>query len=230
MDDINTVIKSRFQGNEAQDYDSRMPMLVAGYDAMHEIGSAYLRHTLPKNAHVLVVGAGTCSEIIKLAELEPTWRFMALDLSEDMLSIGLEKLKQKGLETRVEFFCGEVDSLPNNVAFDAAISMLVMHFIEQDQKTNFLSNIKRRLKPQSPLILADLMQMQYASFVDMQILVSHQLGVPFEKAQQIKTRFENNFKPLSIPDFKAMAEQAGFQLDASLFQSLGFYCWALKSQ
>lgn len=229
MNEINQVIKSRFQGDEAQEYDTRMPMLVAGYDVMHEIGSAYLRHHLPKQAKLLVVGAGTCSEIIKLAELQEQWQFLAVDLSQDMLDIGYQKLKQQGLESRVDFFCGDTSSLPNNAEFDAAISMLVMHFIEQNHKPSFLSDIKVRLKSQSPLVLADLMQTQDANFVDIQILVSHQLGVPFEKAQQIKTRFANNFKPLSIPDFKAMAEQVGFQLEASLFQSLGFYCWALRS-
>lgn len=54
-------------------------MLIAGYDAMHEITSAYLRQTLPKNAWLLILGAGTCIEIIKLAKLESGWRFLALD-------------------------------------------------------------------------------------------------------------------------------------------------------
>lgn len=220
------TIKARFSGAQAEDYDLRMPKLVAGYDIMHEISAAYLRQSLPEDAHILVVGAATCKEIIKLSELEENWRFTAVDLSQDMLDIGSQKLKEKGCDSRVELFCGEPSQLNTNNGFDAAMSMLVMHFIEKEQKLEFLSSIQQRLNPNSPLVLADLMHTHTPDFVDIQMLLSQQLGMPFETACEIKPRFENNFKPLTIDDFKAMTKAAGFKCQGSIFQSLNFYCWA----
>lgn len=219
------TIDARFSGAQAEDYDFRMPKLVAGYDIMHEISAAYLRQSLPKGAHILVVGAGTCKEIIKLAELEASWRFTAVDLSQDMLDIGLQKLKEKGHDSRVEFFCGEPSQLNTSNGFDAAMSMLVMHFIDKEQKSGFLSSIQQRLKPNSPLVLADLMHTHMPDFVDIQMLLSQQLGMSFETACEIKPRFERNFKPLTVEEFKALIKGAGFKWQGSIFQSLNFYCW-----
>lgn len=84
--------------------------------------------------------------------------------------------------------------------------MLVMHFVEKDKKLEFLTHIKQCLKPQSPFVLADLMENNLFALVGIQICLSHQLGVTFEKAQAIKLRFENNFKTLTIEEFKAMSE------------------------
>lgn len=219
--------ESRFKDEQAAGYDLRMPKLIAGYDTLYDITTAYLSTRLSENAHILVIGAGTCREIITLAQQQPKWRFTAVDPSQSMLDIGKAKLRAIGCDDRVTMICGTIDEVPDIIGFDAATSMLIMHFIPEAEKANYLTAIHHRLRSGSPLMIADLMQPQQ---VDIQTQLSLQLGLDPDAAQQIGKRFQEYMHPLTPSAFEQLCRETQFALSVQLFQSLGFHLWALERQ
>lgn len=59
---------------------------------------------------------------------------MALDPSQSMLEICRERAKAAGILERREFFHGYVKDLLPKVEFEAALSILVAHFIKRDER------------------------------------------------------------------------------------------------
>lgn len=216
--------ETRFKDEQAAGYDLRMPKLIAGYDTLYDITTAYLSTRLSENAHILVMGAGTCREIITLAQQQPKWRFTAVDPSQNMLEIGKEKLQAIGCDDRVTMICGTIHDVPDIIDFDAATSMLIMHFIPAAEKPGYLAAIRHRLHQGSPLMIADLMQPQ---LVDIQTQLSLQLGLEPDAAQQIGKRFSEYMHSLTEQAFEQLCRETQFSLSAKLFQSLGFHLWAL---
>ena len=76
----------RFDGEGARAYDSRIPLLVPGYELLHQLCASRLMAALGQQARVLLVGVGTGSELLLLGRLCPRWTFVAQDISADMLA------------------------------------------------------------------------------------------------------------------------------------------------
>ena len=62
-----------------------------------------------------------------------------------------------GKSAQVTFVHGETSALPLESYFDAALSILVAHFIADDIKPAFFKDIYDRLKEKAPLLTYDLM-------------------------------------------------------------------------
>ena len=120
---------SRFQQQGALSYDSRIGTLVPGYIALHQISAARLKAQLPEQARIVVVGAGTGTEVLALARQNPHWHITAVEPSADMLALARQKCAAAEVDN-VDFFTGYMADLPLSDPFDAALCLLVMHFIE----------------------------------------------------------------------------------------------------
>lgn len=150
-------IEERFGGERVREYDRGIRKMVPGYESLHDMAGALLRTYLAEQARVLVVGAGTGAEILGLGSGNPDWRFTGVDPSADMLAIARGRIEESGLTGRVELRTGFVHELPRSPLYDAATSILVMHFLPDDGgKLEFLQSISSRLRPGAPLVLADL--------------------------------------------------------------------------
>jgi tRNA (cmo5U34)-methyltransferase len=103
-----------------------------------------------------VAGAGTGKEIIEWLQSNPHWTITGFDPAEAMLSIARKKVAAASLENNIFLVRG----LINDVAeedFDAATSILVMHFLPDDgTKLDFLKSIADKLKPGAIMVLFDL--------------------------------------------------------------------------
>jgi len=87
---------AKFDRERAGAYEKQSRIALAGYDACHELSACMLVATLGTGttASTLVVGAGgTAQEIITVGRLEPNWRFTAIDPSEPMLDLAVQRLK-----------------------------------------------------------------------------------------------------------------------------------------
>ena len=165
-----------FTGEQATHYDSRITRLVPGYELLHQLTNAQLLATLADNAHILVVGAGTGKEILALAALNPTWQFTAQDTSSDMLAIAKQAFEEHGIAKRVNVIEGELDKLSTKA--DAAVCLLVMHFLKDDgSKKQLLKNIKANLNKGANLFISDLMKPETDFEREAQITVCADLGL-----------------------------------------------------
>jgi tRNA (cmo5U34)-methyltransferase len=149
---------AKFDADRAGEYEKQARIALAGYDACHELSACMLAAALGAGtvASILVVGVGgTAQEIITAAKLEPGWRFVAVDPSQPMLDLAVQRLTASGLAGRTETRLGYVDDLPADPMFDAATLIGVLHHLPgEEAKNNILRAIAKRLKPKAPLILA----------------------------------------------------------------------------
>ena len=104
---------------------------------------------------VLVAGAGTAQEVVTIGALEPSWRFVAVDPAEPMLTLARDRLAAAGLSERVSFHLGYVEDLPPTTAFDAATLIGVLHHLPGiAAKRAILAAIAGRLSTGAPFVLA----------------------------------------------------------------------------
>ncbi len=145
-----------FNGEWSNEYDDTAPKIIPAYYSIYELTQHILRDRLQKDANILVAGAGTGKEIIDCSLNNPHWCFTGFDPAEAMLSIAKKKVVAASLEDKISL----VHGLNENIVekdFDAATSILVMHFLPDDgTKFNFLKGMADKLKPGAILILVDL--------------------------------------------------------------------------
>src|ERR1700690_2383144 len=132
-----------FTDERAKTYDSRVRQHIPGYEILHGLSETLLAAELPEKASVLVVGTGTGMEMVDWAPKHPGWNFMGTDSAQAMLGIAQQKVAEAGLSNRVRLHCGNVQDLPEE-SFDAATSLLVLHFVPEEQKRDMLSAIAER--------------------------------------------------------------------------------------
>ncbi|MBF0169370.1 MAG: class I SAM-dependent methyltransferase [Alphaproteobacteria bacterium] len=150
-------IKEHFHDQRAKRYDETVRKVIPGYETLHAMAQFLLEGILKPDAHLLIVGCGTGEEIERLASHHPGWRFTGIDPSQAMLDQARERLESKNLLKRCELLCTKAESLDPALRFDAATCLLVMHFLPDDgAKAGLLSAIASHLKPEAPLLLADL--------------------------------------------------------------------------
>ena len=87
-------------------YDGFVRKLVPDYERIHELVVAQLGLALEENAHILVVGAGTCTEVLRLADFESGWSFTAVEPSAPMVEQAKARVESAGLIDAVTFHTG----------------------------------------------------------------------------------------------------------------------------
>lgn len=110
-----------------------------------------LAESVPDTGRVLVHGAGGGLEMRSLAGAQSGWTFDGVDPSADMLDTARRTVAPHA--DRMRFHHGYIDAAPEG-PFDAATSLLTFHFIAADQRLATLRNIRRRLRPGAPFVLA----------------------------------------------------------------------------
>ncbi|OUS24984.1 hypothetical protein A9Q99_22320 [Gammaproteobacteria bacterium 45_16_T64] len=213
---------SRFEGKGSDDYDARIKKLIPGYQLLHQLTASYLKTQLQSNARILVVGAGTGSDILELSNFEPSWLFTAVDISSDMLDIAKHRCKEANILDRVSFHAGDVNSV-NEGDYDAAICLFVTHFIDgHDAKTELLSSIESKLKTGAFLLLADLMPPQNEAIGLSQGVICNYLGLEEKAVEEMQKRLAVDFYPLSESELTIVAKLAGYDKPLRYFQALRF--------
>lgn len=105
-------------------------------------------------ATILDVGCGTGTLVVSLANRSPQARVTGLDGDPAILERAAAKAKDAG--TNVELLIGLADAIPlDDGSIDCAISTLVFHHLAPDAKVRALSEIKRVLRPDGRLLIAD---------------------------------------------------------------------------
>lgn len=105
---------------------------------------------------ILDVATGTADLALQAMTLEPK-KVIGVDISEEMLSYGREKIAAKGLEDRISLRRGDAEKLPfSDNQFDAVlVAFGVRNFENLDQG---LAEIRRVLKPGGSLVVLEFSQ------------------------------------------------------------------------
>lgn len=199
----------------ADEYEQMARLALPGYEVMHTFVLACLRSCLLETANLLVVGAGGGMELVRLGQGNSQWQLVGVDPSEKMLAIAQQKIAQHQLSQRIRLIQGYVQDLPSDTAYDAATSILVMHFIpDEEGKLAFLQGIAQRLKTAAPFILVDAFGTKGSYEIEKSIAALHsywnETGLPVDKQKQLLENFNSGVYPLSEAQILLLLQQAGF--------------------
>jgi len=138
--------------NISGDYDGLNRVISFGIDVKwRKKVVKIVKATNPKN--VLDIATGTGDLAINLAETNAT-RIVGLDISSGMLEIGKDKIKKKGLDSKIEMILGDSENMPfENDTFDAiTVAFGVRNF---ETLENGLKEIYRVLKSNGTFVILE---------------------------------------------------------------------------
>lgn len=150
-EETNPFIEIFNDPEQAAKYADGPAKFMPGFFDLHIMANVLIRERAPSNAHILVHGAGGGLELEALAAKNPQWTFLGVDPAKAMLD---EAQRRLGVQnSRVNLHHGFIETAPEG-PFDAATSLLTLHFLAADARQTTVSEIVRRLKPGAPFIAA----------------------------------------------------------------------------
>lgn len=217
-----------FNQQAAQSYDERNRKLSPIGDCMHFLIQLVLSD-LPSRSRILCIGAGTGAEILSLAKAFPDWSFTGVEPSSSMLEVCGRRLAEEGLMDRCELVHGYVQDAPEGENYDAALSVLVAHFIERKDRLDFFCNMVQRLRSGGQLvnteICFDLGTLESAPMIHDWAKVQTLMGATpasIANLPQMLRHGLNVVAPLETEDF---LRQSGIALPVQFFQSFMIRGW-----
>lgn len=207
----------------ASGYTAGPPRQVPGYAGLLRMTTLLLAERVPADGKVLVLGAGGGLELKAMADTQPGWTFDGVDPSEKMLELAAETVgAHRG---RVRFHTGTIEAAPDG-PFDGATSILVFHFVARDERLGTLRQIRRRLAPGAPFVLAHISFPQTepdrSTWIARHVLFGAADGADPAQLAAAREAIGTRLTILAPEEEEAMLREAGFS-DVSLFYA-GFSC------
>jgi tRNA (cmo5U34)-methyltransferase len=229
---MNATSAAKFDPARAAEYETQSRIALAGYDACHDLAACILSATLGREsqAKILVAGAGgTANEILVSGKLEPHWRFLAVDPSQPMLDLAMNRVAAAGLTDRAEAVLGHVADLPASRDFDAATLIGVLHHLPGEAaKLGILRDIALRLKANAPLVLAGNC-LAYASEPLFMATWGERWRMHGASDDEIQAKLGKILQgadpPTSEDEVARLLDAAGFQKPKRFFSSLFWGAW-----
>ncbi|WP_230979418.1 class I SAM-dependent methyltransferase [Steroidobacter gossypii] len=202
-------------------YAEGPPRNVPGFADLQRMATLLIAERAPEDASVLVVGAGGGLELKVFAQSQPQWRFDGVDPSAEMLKLAEATLGS--LMSRVHLHHGYIDVAPEG-PFDAAACLLTLHFVSPDERARLIREIRRRLKPGAPLVVAHLSfprsEAGRATWLSRYVSFAVSSGVAPDKAANARAAIDAQLPILSPEQDEAILRDNGFT-DVTLFY-MGF--------
>ncbi len=216
----------QFESDEAAGYDLSMPLRVPLYLGIQQLAGTLLEAHLGPSARVLVVGAGTGTEITAMAQANPGWHFTAVDPSAAMLGIAAEKAARNGVLDRVRLLECRIEDLTVEREWDGAVALLVSHFMPDDgAKARFFGAVSDALAPRAPFVLADLIDMEEGGALGLRATwprwATAQGGDP-QAVARMMARVETAFHPVTESRLHLLLREQGFDVFGRFVQALEF--------
>jgi tRNA (cmo5U34)-methyltransferase len=213
----------------ADNYDVVVRQSIPGYDALMSMLAALLHIYLADDAHILIVAAGGGNEISTLGQAHPSWQFTGVDPSEKMLAVAQSKVESLGLGDRVTLHQGVVQDLPQ-IPFNAATSLLVMHFLPDDgTKLDYLQAIAARLRSGSPFVLVDMQgdkqSEEFKRLADGWQARANIAGMATERLAEMRDNIHQHLPCIPESRTLELLEQAGFRGITRFYTGFTFTGW-----
>ncbi|MBB2962090.1 class I SAM-dependent methyltransferase [Methylobacterium sp. R2-1] len=207
-------------------YADNPPRMVPGFAGLHRMAMILLAERALEDARILVLGAGGGLELKAFAEAQPHWSFDGVDPSAEMLSLAQRTLGDLSARTRLHQ--GLIDVAPEG-PFDAATCILTLHFIERRERLHTLREVRRRLKPGAPFVVAhfsvpkgdgarDLWLSRYAAFA----IAS---GIEPSQAENARAGIAERLPILTPEEDEQLLREAGFDGISLFYVGFAFRGW-----
>ena len=209
-------------------YDQHIRQLIPGYELVHLQIQAILKTQLQPNTRIVIGGCGTGYELEYLMRILPQAHFVAFDPSEQMVAKARQRFEHHADRYRVAFHVAD-SSILNQYThqFDAALAILVSHFLALESKKAYFEALYSSLKDGGFCLSYDLMQFQHqAQILQLQAL-TQDLGLAENKSQVMVERLADDFELISIEDMQQLLRHCGFRQTECFAQIANFY--ALQS-
>lgn len=211
----------------ATDYTNHPPRFVPGYREIHRLAAVLISERAPANASVLVLGAGGGLEMKALAEARPEWTFDGVDPSAAMLAVAGETLGP--LVTRARLHEGYIDDAPDG-PFDAATALLTLHFLPPDERRRTATEVRHRLAPGAPFVVAHMSfpqrnAAQRAMWLSRYSDYAVDSGISRENAEKMRNTVNSDVPLLSPDDDMAILHEAGFSDVTEFYSAFTFRGW-----
>ncbi|WP_233503554.1 class I SAM-dependent methyltransferase [Sphingomonas psychrotolerans] len=159
------------------------------------------------------------------AEAQPQWRFVGVDPSAAMLDLAARVLE--AFAGRIELQHGYVNTAPSG-PFDGATCLLTLHFLEKEERLVTLREIRRRLKPGVPLVVAHHSYptgSELLPWLVRSVAFADASGVNFEQASVSAAAMAEHLPILSSDEDEALLREAGFSSVALFYAGFSFLGW-----
>lgn len=212
-----------FRAEHARTYAEGPPRQVPGFDGLHRMSAMLLAERVPETGRVLVLGAGGGLELKALGDAHPGWVFDGVDPSGDMLRLA-ERIAAAHAE-RIRLHEGYVDIAPEG-PFDGAICLLTLHFVPRGERLETLEQIRRRLVPGAPFVVAHISFSQIEP--ERSLWIARHVafaGTDPAHAENAKHAIATRLSVLSPEEDEAMLREAGFSGVSLFYAGLSFRGW-----
>ena len=207
-------------------YAEGPPRQVPGFADLQRMVLLLLAERAPDDARVLVLGAGGGLELKAFAEARPSWRFDGVDPSAEMLDLARRTLGP--LAARAILHHGLIDVAPAG-PFDAATCLLTLHFVAREERLDTLRELRGRLRPGAPLVVAhfsfpqgegerDLWLSRYAAFAAAS-------GIAPSQAEKARATIAARLPILAPEEDEQLLRDAGFGTVSLFYAGFAFRGW-----
>lgn len=227
QDNIVTDIQNAFSDPQmVANYTEGPPRFVPGYNSMLSMAAILLAERAHENARILVLGAGGGLELNAFAQAQPRWTFDGVDPSAAMLNLAKQTLGP--FAPRAHLHQGYIDDAPEG-PFDGATCLLTLHFVDVEERRRIASEIRRRLKPGAPFVVAHfsipgddderpLWLSRYAAFLAAS-------GLEPDKAAAARKAVDGQLSILAPARDEAILRDAGFSDPTLFYTGFTFRGW-----
>ena len=209
---------------QAPNYDTQWQKMASITDGMYFLICVIIE-SLPANAKILCVGAGTGKEVQFLADRFPSWQFTIVEPSHSMMGICVDTMTKAGYLSRCSFHEGYLDTLTaKKHEYDAATCLFVSHFIlDVGERTDFFKSIASHLKPKGLIVSSDLSfdvnSKNYESVLGLWLQVMSRADVSPESVEKMKATYAKDVAILSEEKIISILSNAGFIAPTCFYQA-----------
>lgn len=224
-----------FNNEVAQVFDDMIvrsiPFYLEQQCMIKEIGK---RFWIP-NADVYDLGCSTATTLINLCrEIEGPGRFIGYDNSIPMLEQARQKIKENGLENRIEVRFGDLNGDLSNLAIENAsvITMcFTLQFIRPLKRDNLIKKLYSALVEDGTLVVTDKILTSSTHmnrfFIDFYYDFKRRNGYSENEIMRKRESLENVLIPYRIDENLDLFRRNGFEIVETFFQwynFAGFLC------
>ena len=217
---------SFFNEHAAASYLDGPPRQVPGYASLLRMATLLLAERVPVDGRVLVLGAGGGLELRAFADAHADWSFDGVDPSGPMLRLAAETVGPHA--SRIQLHEGYIDTASDG-PFDAATCILVFHFMTSEQRLDALRQLRPRLKPGAPFVLAHISfpqaEPERSRWIARHVAFGASAGLTPEQMDSARQAIGARLTILDPTEEEDLLREAGFTDIAQFYAAFSFRGW-----
>lgn len=220
------MTRAAFDAQSTNSYAEGPPRQVPGFAGLHRMAALLLAERMPADGRLLVLGAGGGLELKAFAEAQPQWSFDGVDPSADMLLLAERMVADHA--ARMHLHEGTIDAAPDG-PFDAACSLLTFHFIAREERLATLQQIRGRLRPGAPFVLAHVSfpqsEPERSIWIARHVAYGAREGTDPALLESARQAIATRLTILAPEEEEAMLRDAGFSGVSLFYAGFSFKGW-----